>query len=156
MSQHWGGSVVFFSYDCAKVRHFALADINFLPRWQLKGRSNTNHKTQITKHKTHNTQHTTHNNQHELPPPYPSVALLSPSMSRPDALRNHDTASPHGSMQGEHQLIWRSRAQFPCLGHEMTKHEKQRDGHFHGLWWQPLNQTTQQPTDNRVSALAVG
>ena len=74
--------------------------------------------------RTQHTKHKTHNNQHEPPPPYPPMALPSPSMGRSVALKTHGAVSYYGPMLGIHQMVWRRRGCFPCLGPETTQHKK--------------------------------
>ncbi len=74
MSLHLGGLVVLFMLWMHKSWPFWLVSDQISSCWLAK--STVQHKTQ---------QHKTHTNQHEIPPPYPSAALPSPSRGRPVA-----------------------------------------------------------------------
>ena len=72
-----------FDDEYAKIGHFGWSNLDFLQRrynWSSKKRPLRYHI------KTHTQKP---NNQHEPPPPYPPVALSSPSIGRPAAPSTH-------------------------------------------------------------------
>ncbi len=137
MSLHWGGLVVLLCYDCTKVCNFAYADINFLPRWQLKGRSNTTQNTKSTKHTTTNMSHhrpTLQRFFHILPWQYPPwTHILAPLIPMcPYKVRGIGC-----TLVAVCFFIW---------GAKMQHIKNQREGCDLGLRWPSFGQTTQQPT----------
>jgi hypothetical protein len=78
-------------------------------------KSTVQHKTQ---------QHKTHNNQHEMPPPYPPVALPSPSMGTPVAPSTHGAEATKLPKQGVRHRVCTGRGWFPCSGRRTETPQK--------------------------------
>ncbi len=105
MSLHLDSLVVLFMLWMDKSRPFWLVSDQISTCWLAK--STAQHKTQ---------QHKTHNNQHEMLPPYPPVALPSPSMGRPVMPPSHGAEATKVPKQGVWRRVCAWHGWFPCSG----------------------------------------
>ncbi len=139
MSLHWGHLVVLLCYDCTNNGNLAYANINFLPRRQLIGHSNTTQSTKNTK------QTTTNMSRHH--PTLQWLCNLSP-WQRPPWTQILAPLIPMGpykacgvgcALIAVCSFVW---------GAKMQHIKNQRDGCDLGLRWPSISRTTQQPTES--------